>query len=53
MTKEVGLPKLELDVVDGKVMYIKWPFLIKHVNGKLEFSRKGVFMKRHEWRCSE
>lgn len=36
---------LELDVVDGTAMYIKWPFLIKHVNGKLEFSRKGVFLK--------
>ncbi len=37
--------KLELDLVDGNVMYIKWPFLIKHVNGKLEFSSKGVFLK--------
>jgi AsmA-like C-terminal region len=36
---------LELDVVDGEVTYIKWPFLIKHVNGKLEFSRKGTFLK--------
>ena len=26
-------------------MYIEWPFLIKHVNGKLEFSKKGVFLK--------
>ncbi len=37
--------KLDLDIVDGEVMYIKWPFLIKHVNGKLEFSKKGVFLK--------
>jgi hypothetical protein len=36
---------LELDIVDGEVMYIEWPFLIKHVNGKFEFSKKGVFLK--------
>ncbi len=36
---------LELDVVDGEVTYIKWPFLIKHVNGKLEYSREGTFLK--------
>ena len=36
---------LVLDVVDGDVTYIKWPFLIKHVNGKLEYSRKGTFLK--------
>ncbi len=36
---------LELDVVDGTAMYIKWPFLIKNINGKLEFSKKGVFLK--------
>ena len=28
--------------------YIKWPFLIKHINGKLEYSRKGVFLKSIE-----
>jgi hypothetical protein len=36
---------LALDVVDGEATYAKWPFLIKHVNGKLEFSRKGVFLR--------
>jgi len=36
---------LALDVVDGEMTYIKWPFLIKHVNGKLEFSREGTFLK--------
>ena len=36
---------LKLDVIDGEATYIKWPFLIKHVNGKLEFSRKGTFLK--------
>jgi len=36
---------LELDVVDGEATYVKWPFLIKRVNGKLEFSRKGIFLK--------
>jgi hypothetical protein len=36
---------LELDVVDGEMTYIKWPFLAKHVNGKLEFSKKGTFLK--------
>ncbi|MFQ5685182.1 MAG: AsmA-like C-terminal domain-containing protein [Candidatus Scalindua sp.] len=36
---------LELDVIDGEMTYIKWPFLLKHVNGKLEFSRKGTFLK--------
>ena len=36
---------LELDVVDGEMTYIKWPFLIKNVNGKLEFSKKGTFLK--------
>ena len=36
---------LKLDVIDGEMTYIKWPFLIKHVNGKLEFSRKGTFLK--------
>ena len=36
---------LELDVVDGDMTYIEWPFLIKHVNGKLEFSKKGTFLK--------
>jgi hypothetical protein len=35
---------LALDVIDGEATYTKWPFLIKHVNGKLEFSRKGVFL---------
>jgi hypothetical protein len=35
---------LALDVVDGEATYVKWPFPIKHVNGKLEFSRKGVFL---------
>lgn len=36
---------LELDVVDGEMTYIKWPFLLKHVNGKLEFSREGTFLR--------
>jgi hypothetical protein len=36
---------LVLDVVDGETTYAKWPFLIKHVNGKLEFSREGVFLR--------
>lgn len=36
---------LELDIVDGEMTYIKWPFLIKHVNGKLEFSKNGTFLK--------
>ncbi len=36
---------LELDINDGDATYIKWPFLIKHINGKLEFSRRGVFLK--------
>ena len=36
---------LELDIDDGDATYIKWPFLIKHINGKLEFSKKGVFLK--------
>jgi hypothetical protein len=39
---------LELDVDDGEATYIKWPFLIKHINGKLEYSRKGVFLKSME-----
>jgi hypothetical protein len=39
---------LELDVDDGEATYIKWPFLIKHINGKLVFSRKGVFLKSVE-----
>ncbi len=36
---------LELDLIDGEMTYIKWPFLLKHVNGKLEFSRKGTFLR--------
>ncbi len=36
---------LALDVVDGEAIYAKWPFFIKHIDGKLEFSRKGVFLK--------
>ena len=36
---------LELGVVDGETTYTRWPFLIKHVNGKLEFSREGVFLR--------
>ena len=36
---------LELDVVDGETTYVKWPFLVKHVNGKLEYSRDGVYLK--------
>ncbi|KHE94063.1 MAG: AsmA-like C-terminal region-containing protein [Candidatus Scalindua rubra] len=39
---------LELDIVDGDATYIKWPFLIKHINGKLEYSKKGVFLKSIE-----
>jgi len=39
---------LELDIDDGDAIYTKWPFLIKHINGKLEFSRKGVFLKSIE-----
>ncbi len=39
---------LELDINDGEATYIKWPFLIKHINGKLEFSKKGVFLKSIE-----
>ncbi len=39
---------LELDIDDGEAIYIKWPFLIKHINGKLEFSKKGVFLKSME-----
>ena len=39
---------LELDIDDGDATYIKWPFLIKHVNGKLEYSKKGVFLKSIE-----
>ncbi|ODS33566.1 MAG: hypothetical protein SCARUB_01300 [Candidatus Scalindua rubra] len=36
---------LVLDVVDWEATYIKYPFLIKHINGKLEFSKEGVFLK--------
>ena len=36
---------LELDVVDGETTYVKWPFLVKHANGKLEYSRDGVYLK--------
>ncbi|MDP6923843.1 MAG: AsmA-like C-terminal region-containing protein [Candidatus Scalindua sp.] len=36
---------LVLDIADGKTRYVKWPFLVKHVNGKLEFSREGVFLR--------
>ncbi len=36
---------LVLDITDGKTTYVKWPFLVEHVNGKLEFSRKGVFLR--------
>ncbi len=36
---------LSLEVVDGEMMYIKWPFLLKHVNGTLELSKEGVFLK--------
>jgi len=36
---------LELDVIDGEMTYIKWPFLLKHVNGKLEYSREGTFLR--------
>jgi hypothetical protein len=39
---------LELDIDDGEATYIKWPFLIKHINGKLEYSKKGVFLKSME-----
>ena len=39
---------LELDFDDGDATYIKWPFLIKHINGKLEYSRKGMFLKSIE-----
>ena len=39
---------LELDFDDGDATYIKWPFLIKHINGKLEYSRRGVFLKSIE-----
>ena len=35
---------LALDVVDGEATYVKWPLPIKHINGKLEFSRNGVFL---------
>ncbi len=39
---------LELDMDDGEAEYVKWPFLIKHINGKLEYSKKGVFLKNLE-----
>ncbi|MBC8548742.1 MAG: hypothetical protein H8D23_03735, partial [Candidatus Brocadiales bacterium] len=39
---------LEVDIDDGDAIYTKWPFLIKHINGKLEFSRRGVFLKSIE-----
>ncbi|GAX60336.1 uncharacterized protein SCALIN_C10_0096 [Candidatus Scalindua japonica] len=35
----------ELDMIDGEATYVKWPFHIKHVNGKLEYSREGVFLR--------
>ncbi|MFV1974174.1 MAG: AsmA-like C-terminal region-containing protein [Candidatus Scalindua sp.] len=39
---------MELDVGDGEATYIKWPFLVKHINGKLVFSKDGVFLKSVE-----
>ncbi len=36
---------LNLDVHDAEFTYKKWPFLIKHVNGALEYSRDGLFLR--------
>ncbi|MDR4506086.1 MAG: AsmA-like C-terminal region-containing protein [Candidatus Scalindua sp.] len=34
-----------LDIHDAEFTYKKWPFLIKHVNGSLEHSPKGLFLR--------
>ncbi|MDR4497454.1 MAG: AsmA-like C-terminal domain-containing protein [Candidatus Scalindua sp.] len=36
---------LDLDINDAEFTYSKWPFLIKHVNGTLEYSREGIFLR--------
>lgn len=36
---------LNLDINDGEFMYIKWPFLLKHVKGTIEYSKDGVFLR--------
>ncbi|MHC4184080.1 MAG: AsmA family protein, partial [Planctomycetota bacterium] len=36
---------LSLEVIDAEMRYIKWPFLLKHVNGTLELSKEGIFLK--------
>ncbi|GJQ59971.1 MAG: hypothetical protein D8M57_14150 [Candidatus Scalindua sp. AMX11] len=36
---------LDLDIHDAEFTYKKWPFLIKHVNGTLEYSREGLFLR--------
>lgn len=34
-----------VNVIDADLTYIKWPFLVKHVNGTLELSKEGIFLK--------
>ncbi|KKK50267.1 hypothetical protein LCGC14_3126730, partial [marine sediment metagenome] len=36
---------LSLEVIDAEMTYIKWPFLLKHVNGTIEYSKDGIFLK--------
>ena len=36
---------LIVGATDVEVTYTKWPFLVKHVNGALELSKAGIFLK--------
>ncbi len=36
---------MNVDVNDATFTYIKWPFLLKHVNGTIEYSKEGIFLK--------
>lgn len=36
---------LVVDITDAEMTYIKWPILVKHVNGIIEFSRDGIYLR--------
>ena len=36
---------LVIDITDAQMTYVKWPLLVKHVNGILELTKDGIYLK--------
>ncbi|MFQ5965092.1 MAG: AsmA-like C-terminal domain-containing protein [Candidatus Scalinduaceae bacterium] len=37
--------RLGLDIIDAQMVYVNWPILVKNVNGIIEMSKDGIYLK--------